>query len=232
VKAFEAELNAQINNKTLTQNEAIALLSDWRQQGVDLVKLGAVLIAFVAGADVNTAAKAGENAAENNGASIAIPIAGAAAGAAGSTVIIVGGIPILLGGLAQLANEDTTLEDAVYAEEGGDREGIEDYNADQQNASNNSGSSNNNNGGDNGDGDQKPPAPASANKLKKQVERGQAPKSVERVDIGNIKYGEQSHIHFKNGSALNRNGSWKHGYKSLTNAEKKWIIKNGWTLPK
>ncbi|MCL1124555.1 DUF637 domain-containing protein [Shewanella surugensis] len=42
-------------------------LQDMKAQGTDLAKLGAGLAAFIAGGEVNIAANAGENAAENNG---------------------------------------------------------------------------------------------------------------------------------------------------------------------
>jgi hypothetical protein len=72
--------------------------------------------------------------------------------------------------------------------------------------------------------------PTSPNRLQQQVERGQAPRTVDRVDRGKI-YGEKDHIHFKDGSALNKNGTWKHGEKELTKAEKEWIEDNGWETP-
>ena len=70
--------------------------------------------------------------------------------------------------------------------------------------------------------------------MQKQVEKGKAPDSVDRVDKGRGSF-EKDHVHFKGkngGSALNSDGTWKHGSKELTNAEKKWLQKNGWSLPK
>lgn len=69
------------------------------------------------------------------------------------------------------------------------------------------------------------------NQLQKQVDRGQAPKSVDRVDSPRFP-NEKPHIEFKDGNALNSDGTWKHGGRALTNAEKEWVVKNGWTLPK
>ena len=73
----------------------------------------------------------------------------------------------------------------------------------------------------------------SSNQMNQQVKRGQAPKSVDRVDTANTNVkGEQDHIHFKDGNALNKDGSWKEGSgRPLTNAERKWITDNNWTLP-
>lgn len=42
---------------------------------------------------------------------------------------------------------------------------------------------------------------------------------------------EQAHVHFKDGSALNIDGSWKHGFSELTNKVKNWLESNGWGLP-
>jgi RHS repeat-associated protein len=71
----------------------------------------------------------------------------------------------------------------------------------------------------------------SPNQLNEEINRGQAPKEVKRVDTGKVT-GEQTHAHFKDGSALNKNGTWKHGQSELSNATKNWLIDNGWKLPK
>jgi hypothetical protein len=72
----------------------------------------------------------------------------------------------------------------------------------------------------------------SRNQMQKQVERGQAPKTVDRVDPG-LGPNEQDHIHFSDGNALNEDGTWKHGSgRPLTNAETGWIQGNGWNIPK
>lgn len=69
-----------------------------------------------------------------------------------------------------------------------------------------------------------------AGELQKQVEKGQAPDSVDRVDKGVGPY-EKDHVHFKDDHALNRDGSWKHGGRRVTNKEKKWLEDNGWQVP-
>ncbi len=71
---------------------------------------------------------------------------------------------------------------------------------------------------------------ASPNQLNQQVRQGKAPKDVKRVDAGKVP-GEQSHVHFKDGAALNKDGTWKHGHRALTEAEKQWLQENGWSLP-
>ncbi|HEX5423467.1 MAG TPA: hypothetical protein VFW94_07955 [Candidatus Acidoferrales bacterium] len=67
--------------------------------------------------------------------------------------------------------------------------------------------------------------------MQKQVERGQAPKSVDRVDSPRFP-NEKPHVEFKDGNALNNDGTWKHGGRELTNAEEQWLESNGWTMPK
>jgi hypothetical protein len=70
----------------------------------------------------------------------------------------------------------------------------------------------------------------SINQLQKDVERGNAPKDIDRFDKGNVILGEKDHVHFKDGSALNIDGTWKHGYRSLKTKEIKYLRKNGWKL--
>ncbi len=66
--------------------------------------------------------------------------------------------------------------------------------------------------------------------LPSQVQKGQAPKSVDRVDSPRFP-NEKPHVEFKDGNALNNDGTWKHGGRELTNAEKDWITQNGCNLP-
>ncbi|MBF0548730.1 MAG: RHS repeat-associated core domain-containing protein, partial [Candidatus Riflebacteria bacterium] len=69
----------------------------------------------------------------------------------------------------------------------------------------------------------------SINQAKRAIERGQAPRSMDRADSGKIP-GEQDHIHFNDGSAINIDGSWKHGSRNLTNEEKKFLKKFGFNV--
>ena len=71
----------------------------------------------------------------------------------------------------------------------------------------------------------------SVNQMSRQVQRGQSPRSVTRVEAGRGPY-EQDHVHFEKGQALNRDGTWKHGGRALSNAERDWLTSNGWTLPR
>jgi RHS repeat-associated protein len=76
-----------------------------------------------------------------------------------------------------------------------------------------------------------PGGPTSPNQMQKKVEAGQAPKSVDRVDSPRFPH-EKPHVEFKDGNALNNDGTWKHGGRNLTNVEKEWLQNNGWQLPK
>lgn len=74
-------------------------------------------------------------------------------------------------------------------------------------------------------------AAKSINQLNQLVITDKLPKTIKRFDKGKI-LGELDHVHFTDGSALNINGTWKHGSKSLTNSEKNILLQNGWILPK
>jgi len=82
--------------------------------------------------------------------------------------------------------------------------------------------------------DDKESNPKKASKMQQEVKKGKAPKSVDRVDKGKGPY-EKDHVHFRGNknteSALNKDGTWKHGSKTLTNEEKDWLLKNGWKIP-
>jgi RHS repeat-associated protein len=70
-----------------------------------------------------------------------------------------------------------------------------------------------------------------AGNMQRQVEKGQAPKSVDRVDPADFQ-SKADHVHFKDDSTLYNDGTWKHGGRVLTNVEKAWLEKNGWSLPR
>lgn len=84
---------------------------------------------------------------------------------------------------------------------------------------------------DSGDEDkEKQNKPTSQNQMQKQVERGQAPKEIERVDKAHQK-GGQNHVHFKDGTSLNQDGSVHDAHKGVpnpSNAAKEWLKNNGW----
>jgi RHS repeat-associated protein len=71
-----------------------------------------------------------------------------------------------------------------------------------------------------------------ANQIQESISKQKAPKDVKRLDTWKVK-GEQDHIHFKeNNSALNRDWTWKHWDKNLSNAEKTWLETIWWKVPK
>lgn len=72
----------------------------------------------------------------------------------------------------------------------------------------------------------------SQNQMQKQVVKGQAPKEVDRVDKDHTGYG-QDHVHFKDGTAINKDGTVHddgHGKPNLSNKVLDWLNKNGWCL--
>lgn len=71
----------------------------------------------------------------------------------------------------------------------------------------------------------------SPNQMQQQIRAGRAPTGLDRVDTPRVP-GEQLHVHFRNGDALNIDGSWKDGRGfNLTRDQKDWLIRNGWTIP-
>jgi hypothetical protein len=70
----------------------------------------------------------------------------------------------------------------------------------------------------------------SPNQMNKQIDRGQAPSGIERVDTGKVP-NEQTHVHVK-GGALKIDGTWKHQpTSSLTRKQEAWLQQHGWPLP-
>ena len=61
------------------------------------------------------------------------------------------------------------------------------------------------------------------NQLNKEVQKGQAPKGITRFDKTHTE-GGQEHVHFKDGSALNKDGSWKEGLFDMTKKQKEYLI--------
>lgn len=58
------------------------------------------------------------------------------------------------------------------------------------------------------------------------------PCSVQRVDNAqNTSGGEVPQIHFKDGSALNIDGAWKHALRELSGDEEQWLGTVGWVSP-
>jgi len=78
--------------------------------------------------------------------------------------------------------------------------------------------------------------PTSRNQMQKQVESKQAPDEVDRVDGPHTgTENSQNHIHFKDGTAINQDGSQSHKMNGVPKINKrilKWILNNGWGAPK
>jgi len=71
---------------------------------------------------------------------------------------------------------------------------------------------------------------SSAGRMQREVVRGQAPRSVKRVDRGRS-HMEQDNVHFEGKHAINRDGTWKHGGRDLTRQEQDWLQSHGWSTP-
>ena len=72
----------------------------------------------------------------------------------------------------------------------------------------------------------------SVNRMQQQVKRGQAPRTIERVDQASLNIGDKhAHVHFTDGNALKDNGTWKHHGRTLSREEKAWLKGHGWKLP-
>ncbi|WP_141924272.1 polymorphic toxin-type HINT domain-containing protein [Haloactinospora alba] len=73
----------------------------------------------------------------------------------------------------------------------------------------------------------------SVNQVADKIKKGNAPRGVERLDKGQPETGEQPHIHFDDGSALNLDGSWKGGHPpgNPTKKQRKWLEEIGWGVP-
>ncbi|HZG44579.1 MAG TPA: RHS repeat-associated core domain-containing protein, partial [Longimicrobium sp.] len=71
---------------------------------------------------------------------------------------------------------------------------------------------------------------ASVNQMNREIQRGQAPDGVDRVDKSHGK-GGQDHVHFGNNAALNRDGTWKEGSHTITRQQRAWLTEHGWNVP-
>ena len=75
----------------------------------------------------------------------------------------------------------------------------------------------------------------SVNQMEQRIKKGKAPDSIEHVHKGKLDH-EKTHVHFKDGSALNKDGTWKHtpkkgGEHIFTNKEIDFLQYYGWTIP-
>ncbi|TDB43185.1 hypothetical protein C5467_23585 [Photorhabdus khanii subsp. guanajuatensis] len=77
------------------------------------------------------------------------------------------------------------------------------------------------------------PKPSTPGAMQKQVERGQAPRDIERVDKGHIP-GQEPHVHYKDGTSSNQSGGVHDAHRGIPNPSKKtieWLRDHGWTPP-
>jgi hypothetical protein len=73
--------------------------------------------------------------------------------------------------------------------------------------------------------------PKSVHQLNKDLRnKTKATRDIKDFHQGNPNHKEQDHVHFNDGAALNKDGSWKHGYRKLTNAEKEYLTNEGWNI--
>ena len=74
--------------------------------------------------------------------------------------------------------------------------------------------------------------PSSPGKMQKEVDRGQAPKDVKRVHKAHNTTNGKPHVHFRNGSAMNYDGTPHDGLNKipiLTNSVKEWLENHNWS---
>jgi hypothetical protein len=76
-----------------------------------------------------------------------------------------------------------------------------------------------------------PNATPSFNQMRQSIDRGQAPRGVERVDNPKRPGEGQPHVHFKDGRSLNMDGTWRHGAGTVGRKEAKWLEGFGWVIP-
>lgn len=76
-------------------------------------------------------------------------------------------------------------------------------------------------------------APSSPGKMQREVERGQAPRDVKRVDRGHID-GQENHVHYTDGTSSTVSGGVHdahNGYPTPSKAARKWLESHDWTPP-
>ena len=78
-------------------------------------------------------------------------------------------------------------------------------------------------------------ANCSVNQMNEQIKRGQAPKSVDRVDKAQYSVkNSKIHVHFKDGTSLNIDGTIHDangGIPKVGRQARKWLEKYGWQIP-
>jgi RHS repeat-associated protein len=85
----------------------------------------------------------------------------------------------------------------------------------------------------NGEQCSKASKPSSPGKMQREVERGWAPREIDRVDNGHPGSPEP-HVHYKNGTSSKQNGEVHDKHKGIPNPSREtreWLEKHGWTAP-
>lgn len=68
--------------------------------------------------------------------------------------------------------------------------------------------------------------------IQRQVEKGQAPTDIDRVDNPHVQ-GQKPHVHFKDGTSLNNDGTIHDAHRGTPSPSNKvieWLKKNGWKV--
>ena len=80
---------------------------------------------------------------------------------------------------------------------------------------------------------ERPPQPTNPGRMQKEVERGQAPRDVERVDKPHVP-NQEPHVHYKDGTSSNRSGTTHDAHRGDPNPSREareWLEQHGWTPP-
>jgi hypothetical protein len=78
-----------------------------------------------------------------------------------------------------------------------------------------------------------PSSPSSAGRMQREVERGGAPRDVERVDRPHVP-GQEPHVHFCDGTSCNQSGATHDAHRGVPKppkATREWLKSHGWTPP-
>jgi len=69
--------------------------------------------------------------------------------------------------------------------------------------------------------------------MQQEVQRGQAPRDVERVDRGHVP-GQEPHVHYADGTSSNQSGGVHDAHRGTPNPSKatiEWLRSHGWIPP-
>ncbi|MCL1989645.1 MAG: RHS repeat-associated core domain-containing protein, partial [Defluviitaleaceae bacterium] len=72
--------------------------------------------------------------------------------------------------------------------------------------------------------------PSNPNRMQQEVQRGQAPRGIDRVDRPHVP-GQEPHVHFSNGTSLNQSGTIHDAHRGIPNPTRsqiRWLDRHGW----